>query len=127
MLSMVISVWLIYIKVKPLSAMKGMTPQNRDNKRDGCSQKGRKRNYDVPGTSVTCNDLNTRTVCLLSIYFILFCFITLFYFVLFYSSVYVTEEKFMKCRRQQRSGFAEAHSEIHKYEWLPEETYRSFY
>lgn len=48
---------------------------------------------------------------------ILFCFI-----ILFYSSGYVTEENFEKFRRQQRDGFAVAHSEIHKCEWLPEET-----
>lgn len=65
-----------------------------------------------------CNDLNTKTVYLL---FVLSNFVLLFY----YSSGYVTEEKFKKFRRQQRGGFAEAHSEIHKCERLPEETYRS--
>lgn len=54
-----------------------MTPQSRDNKWNGCFQKGRKRKCYVPGTSMMCNDLSTKTVYLL---FVLFYFVLLFYF-----------------------------------------------
>lgn len=57
-----------------------------------------------------CNDLSAKIAYLFVLS--LFCLI-----ILFYSSGYVTEEKFEKFRRQGRGGFAGAYSEIHKCEW----------
>lgn len=56
-----------------------MTPRSRDNKWNGCFQKGRKRKHYVAGTSMMRNDLNTKTVYLL---FVLSNFVLLFYFIL---------------------------------------------